>query len=352
MLKKLLCLALAAICFFSFTACELNADPEQTTGTTAFKILTPEIVQQVIKEIMGEDYEGDVDSLSAKDQKKLRDKLSAMGYNVVINDSQLSVVPPADVSIPETTVGTTMTAPVVLPTGVTIGQKQVDEVYQYLLSMKEIFSGDQYTLVGGGNSPLTADGYSQYTIAKDKDKGVLETTINWSVSAKNLLDGKDDYGQAAIQAALGEASFGNKIRMVFSDESALWVFPDRKLYFDIMDLAGKNANEANGFMDMFDQVAVSAADKIPKDVKSTKVTVDGKEYLTATILDDDGNAKKYFFLGGELKRIEYSSADASQSTVTIIESLKPTVNANMFSVSGYRKANIADLQKIFGGLVG
>ena len=171
--------------------------------------------------------------------------------------------------------------------------------------VQDIFRSKRFTLKG------RSDG-KPITMVLDKDKMAMETT-----GGQELFKSS---GASSLSAVGFELLFGKTVRMLVTPGKEYYVFPDRNVYLDMTGLAGAfpnpvgNIAQANG------------------EVKSSRVTIGGTEYLCGTAADSQGVTWSLYFLGSELKRIESKSNKGT--TVIEVSSFSGTAESKYLSVSG------------------
>jgi hypothetical protein len=190
---------------------------------------------------------------------------------------------------------------------------------------------------------------TEMVLAMKDDQFAMEFSLDWSQMVGSLADGTDKYGQGRVQAALMQTAMGNKTRMVFLPGKVYWVFPERKSYMDFGEIMSEAAADMNSFSSIFDNLPSNV-----DNVKASKVTLDKTEYLCAQVTSDGTSTKYYFDKKGDLKRIEMiaDGQEPDENAVIDITELKSPADKSYFSVKGYVKTPIAELQKLFSTLGG
>ncbi|MDR2753214.1 MAG: hypothetical protein LBB50_02775 [Oscillospiraceae bacterium] len=359
---KVVALLLALVATLTLLAgCEINLeDPDRTTAEAFVSVpkkLTQEEIEKALAAINAtqpadatRSADEIVQGLDESQQKLLQSELAKQGYDVTVdNKAGVQVNVPNGVTVPATT-KSPVTQPPTLPQGTKVN---ASEVYPYLKATVDTlrsgtfyFKGKASSMAGLGaaETPLSGAGsYAPMAMAIDAGKAMIETEADWTSAFQNT-NGGNDYGQAKITGAIMQTALGNKLRMIFSEEGSYWAFPQKKVYIDLAALMG---DQTSG-LDDINEIANSinpAGDltEVPKDVPSSKVKVDGKEYLCATL-----QGTKYYYLDGALKRMEVSVGEAPM--VMEIEEFSGKPDASLFSVKGYRKMPVTEFMKLFQGM--
>lgn len=324
-MKKLVCLCLAAAVVAALAAgCSTNVDIGPTTVPTPSTISDDEL-NQAMSNLGGENLE-DLDEAA---RKALEDQLREQGVLI------------EGVTIPVST-----NAPATLPAAMPSGSKADNsEVYGLVENIHKIFSSGNYVLKARGSAPLEGTSgmtNSPMTIAMTKDgKSMVEFEIDWTTTMKAMAEAEGtNKNQAVIQAATAQTLWGKKLRFINMDGESYIVFVEKKTYFPMS--AFEEEGEDMGGMDVagaFSEAFVPQGD-LNADVASSKVKLDGKEYLCATI-EKDGTSIRYYFLNKELKRIEMQ-ADGTTSII-LIDQLSGTVDNSLFNLKGYTKMDLKQL---------
>jgi len=280
------------------------------------------------------------------------------------------------------------TAPPPPPTTMPAGQKvESSEVYDLIKKVNELFGSGNLYLRGRSAMPaemgFAAAGFSApMTVAVlDGNKMMIETTNDWSAMGQMMNEGgKNDFGASRVQAAVLTTTFGKKTRMVFADNTFFIVFPDKKKYIDPSSLMGALSAELGeelppelsaelgedfDFSDLpLDLSALgfgTGGGEVPKDIPSSKVTTGGKDYLCATMeTKDDESGKvvmttKFYFLNGELKRMETYGENPDEMMIMEIDELHGKPDPKLFTTEGMKSAPINDflnLMQMGGGGLG
>jgi len=342
-------LMLAALLAGCKTDINLGPDPDEEPSN-----LTPGAYAELLDEVGASDYEGMDDA----QRKALEDKLRNKGFL------------PEDVTLP----GVSETAPVVKATTMPQGiQIKPSEVYPLVKKVQDIFNSGTFYLKGRGAAPtgIGSGGFAPMVIAVDKDKVMTETEIDWTGLMKASPQGgaaQGDAGMSTVQGAIWQASFGRKFRMVFTPDGVFWAFPDKKSYVDLASWAmaeegveGLETSEMSGIAQDFK--GLFGGRETPKDIPSSKIKVDGKEYLCGTFyqLDEAGKplkdakgqpvpAMRYFFLDGKFKRVEVFAQYEEDNVVYEIEEFSGKVDPALFSMKGYSAVPVKELMNLGGGL--
>ncbi|MDR1464703.1 MAG: hypothetical protein LBJ11_05320 [Oscillospiraceae bacterium] len=346
MMKKILCLALAALALLSLAACNKELNPD--VGTTAPKFLRQEDVDAAMQKL---GVTGDVNNLSDEQRKKLQDALRKEGFDVAVANKDLQVNIPTNLQTPPTEAS--VTQPPALPAGTEVSK---DAARPYMQKMQEIINSKNFTMKmrSAIGNPLGESGsYMPVVMVLQDQNSATEMTIDWTSLTKSM-DLK--YGQQALMAATLYTAMGKRMRMVIADGTTYLAFPDRKTYISMQELEQANPDDQTAFDSSMlgDLSGVLAV--IPDDTKSTKVTSGGVNYLCAVVEGENGTYQKYYFLAdganaGTLKRIEVKGEDGSL-LVNEIEEFRAGADTSYFSVKGMAKMSPGDFQNLLKGFEG
>ena len=321
-MKKLICLFLAmAVVFALITGCSTDKYIGQTDPTTAT------VNQADLQNALGS-LDGAMDAAVQEAMRKAMEQ---------------------GVTIPPDT-GPLETAPPPMPSGV---QASPTELRPLMEKIYKIFNSGTFLIKAKGSSPMggptgQAQGTTPMTIAVDKDNTMMEFDMDWITMLKAASEGTPNFGMATINGAIMITTFGKKVRFVSTPGNGFVAFLDKKTYIPMG--AFSEEGESAAPVDMAGTFSGSFLPKegLPQEIKSSKVTMGGKEYLCATL--DDGNAR-YYFQGGDLKRIEIQNTE--DIMILEIEALSGTVDPKLFSSEGFRAVPIDQLTSLgdnFGSL--
>lgn len=299
--------------------------------------------------------------LSVEDLALLK-KLSEDGDNKALDDLLGSLMPPGYTLAAEQAVAV---QPNLLPQGETIDKA---EVLKLVKKVQDIFNSGTFYLKGQGNNMMdnTGGAYAPLTLAVDQDKMMMETQFDWN----NMMgmafqeQGKEDLGQSKMQAGIARTALGSTMRMLFVENAVYMVYPEKKFAANLSQLS-EEEEDFNGLsremIGMFSQFG--SANPEMENMQATKVKQGKNEYLCATLLvdqtDADGKKEgtstvKYYFLKGDLKRLEVTYAATAQgesgsgSSVFEIEEFSGKVDSSFFSTRGYTELNMGDMAKLTG----
>jgi len=327
-----LCLALAAVTAL-LAGCELRLGPEKAFEIPAIPEISPEDMA-LLSKLMEDDEDA---------WKQYLEGVLPEGIDLA-----------PEINLPA--------QPAMMPAGEAADRA---EVLRLMRKVQDTFKSRTFYLKGRGNNFMDGTGgsYAPMTIAVDQDKMMLETEFDWNTMMKMSFQeqGKVDVGQSKLQASIAQATLGSKMRLLFLDNNALMVFPEKKISANFSALAGEDEDAGDlsrEMVSMFDQFGST---EFPEDkVKATKVTQDKKEYLCATVtvdaLDEDGQRMgtttyKYYFLKGDLKRLEValvSLEDENVNMVIEVDTFSSKVDSSLFSTRGYAELKMGDMAKIMG----
>ena len=261
--------------------------------------------------------------------------------------------------------------------------EETNEAYPLVKGVMDIVESGTFYLKGRGSSPFAGNGFPSVIYAMDKDKMMMETEMDW---VEMMMAEGGDAEMAKAQGEVLQTALGSKFRMIFMDMgepahfwdtwpswaqwilrylllgwlwmpppepgiSVYWAFPEKKVYLDIGTLTGDTTFDMGSIFEQLFGVWGSAA--LPEDIPGVKVTIDGKEYLRAALEDERSrDAMYYYFLDGELKRIEVLDDISGEAMVMEIDAFHSQPDAGLFSISGYRALPLAEMIRFFGGLNG
>ena len=283
------------------------------------------------------------DQLSAAERQRLIDTYG-------LDPDTLMLPMPPDLN---TDMGTTLPPLETMPQGVAA---QSQEVYPMLRNVIDTFATGRFYLRGHTTVPdnefTQSAGSVPIAMASDGERFVMEQNINWNDMLQT--DGFD-FGASRIQAAIFNTTFGNQMRMIFdpAGPGPIIAFPVRNSYLSLADLAGALGGEMPDMgMDMedFDLVGIGTLE-IPNDLRSTRVTAGGREYLTATIPNEDDGTNTFFFHNGQLVRMETRLADGSLSIIEV-ETFHGNPPASMFTTQGLTRMPLSQIMSLFEGMGG
>ena len=305
------------------------------------------------------------------DTKMLEGELQKMG------------VLPTGVTLPPPE--TTITAPALMAEGVATDQA---ELLRLVRKVQETMKSQTFFLKGNGNNFMEggAGSYAPLTLAVDKDKLMLETQIDWSNMSANPMTGMPVEGAAPaaagtgtskIQAAILQTAVGRTMRMLFVDSTAYMMFPEKKLSANFSKLAAEGEGEGGDVSEVAGEITKMfsqfGANDLPEDkMRATKVTENGNEYMCAafTVTEDgaapDGTALpegtaaitgsstttiKYYFLKGELRRLEVIMTGAESTNMVIeVDEFSGKVDSSLFSTKGFTEMNFGEMTNLMGAL--
>ena len=329
-MKKLICLCLALAAAFALAASGCQVD--KTIGPT--EPTTIPVNEDDLNNAAGL-FDEDLDEAA---REALRRALEG-GLNIA--DLQAPTQPPE-------------TMPPTMPAGV---ETDAAEARRLMKDVLEIFGSGKFMMKTRSAAPFMEGGNiaTPLTVAVDENVMAFEMEMDWASMFKG--QGQSP-ASARIQGASAQTMFGKKMRFITRTDGMAIVFPDKKMYIPM----GDGSEEGGELMDFDLTAALGEAfggastpgevEEKLKDIKSSKVTANGKEYLSAEVAtkNADGSTTtiRYYFLGGELKRIEaYPDAE---SIMWEVDMLTTQVPANFFSTQGMRVMDIAQMAELGGGI--
>jgi len=250
-----------------------------------------------------------------------------------------------------------VTMPPPMPTGVPI---RAEDVIPLMEKARGILNSQTYTLKARGASAPTQGmpiGSAAFTIAVDRGQSAFEAEMDWSNMMRAMAEpGSQEYNLARVNGAIAATALGKKIRIVTKPEGTMLLFLDKKSYFPF----GEGEDAGDGLFNMSDMFGEMLKPDAQGAIIASKVTDGGKEYLCAEVKGGEGVRLFYYFLDGNLKRIEMKVDNPQEvgmeTMVFEIDLLSPTVDAAMFSTAGYRAISFDELAQAseggFGSLFG
>ena len=209
----------------------------------------------------------------------------------------------------------------------------------------EIFSSGKLTLKTRSTSPFGGSELVPLIVAVDDGHMAFELDMEW----RQLFQAEGSgYIRSMFMSWIAQLIFGKKMRFIAKTDGMAIAFPDKKMYLPMtapdgelleFDLAGALSEVFGGVKNTEDIEARL------NEIKSSKVTLGGKEYLCAEVAtrnaDDTTTVIRYYFLDGNLKRIE---ANAEGESVTWeIDMLSSQVDPAFFSTAGMRTMPLLSL---------
>jgi len=237
----------------------------------------------------------------------------------------------------------------VMPEGV---RAEDAEVLPMLRNTVDIFGSGRFYLRGITTVPeseLAPASTSPIAMASNGDRAVFEQSINWI----DMFQSDGFNFQARIQAATFNGMFGSQMRMIIEPAGMTIAFPQRNVYLSIADLVAAAGEEMPAMMDMdeFDLSGIGALE-IPNNLQSTRVTAGGRDYLTATIPnEDEGTNTIFFFHNGQLARLETHMPDGNVSIIEV-HAFSGSPPDAMFSTQGLSRMPMAQIMSLMEGLGG
>jgi len=225
---------------------------------------------------------------------------------------------------------------------------EASEVYPLIKNVTDILNSGRFFLRGRLSADTGFGGGGPIVIARDGNKAMQESSIDWSLLAQNP-GGGNDFGLSRVQAVTLTSIFGRKFRMVITTDDIILAFPDRGTFIDTKALGEASGDtefempdDMSGF---FDGMGIGGNREIPRDVDSSRVTVGGRAYLCATIGDDNGTVK-YYFEGNNLRRMEVVSFEQDGSAFEVIleiDEFHGDPDAKLFTTQGMRPVPLPDI---------
>lgn len=176
-----------------------------------------------------------------------------------------------------------------------------------------------------------------YTDIISSDKFTMESHIQTiSNGQKNVLpmtimrNGNDLYFETALPLTGGIGS--TRVNMLFLDNTCYIIIPSMRAYLSIpKETAGEMIPS-----DAFDIEGIEGSY-----VSSGEVAFDGQTYV-CDVYDTDGSTTKYYYLDGQLKRIE--TVNGKDSSIIEFKKLTTEVNKSKFAVP----KNYIDMSTVLG----
>ena len=220
-----------------------------------------------------------------------------------------------------------------------------EEAKQYMTEVLEIFGGGSFTMKTRSTAPFVGNQVTPLTIAIDDSRMAFEMPMEWRQLFQT--QGMSNF-RSTIMGWMAQLFFGKRLRVITAPDQIVIVFPEKKMY---MPLDGEPGEPLDFDLDGVLGEAFNGA-KTPAEIEekldgiTAEYAVGGQPYLRVTI-DNSGSIMRYYFLDGELKRIE---AETYGETVTWeIDLLTRTVDPAFFSTAGMRTMPLQPLS-ILGNL--
>ena len=321
-MKKLICLFLAIAVVFALAAgCQGGRTIGNTEPTTI--VVDEDALNQAAAGL------GDLDDAA----RKALEELMASGHTV-----------PPPTQPPET-------MPPPLPAGVLVDPAEIRALLKKAL---DTLTSGSFMIKAKGSSPFSAGGNNAtpLTIAVDNNAIAMEFEMDW---ATLFASEGESTAMARIKGAGTQAIFGKRIRILTQAEGVTLVFVDTKSYLPM-----PSSEEEGGEMGDLAEFDMSAAlgeafggagsqedmDRMLDTIEPSKVTEGGKEYLCAKITRE-GITVRYFFLGGELKRVETTDTEGAVSVMEV-QQLTDKVDPALFSTQGLRVMAVDQMTELPG----
>ncbi|MCL2445509.1 MAG: hypothetical protein FWD06_01915 [Oscillospiraceae bacterium] len=227
------------------------------------------------------------------------------------------------------------------------------EVYPMLRNTINILGSGNFYLRGRTTVPATeltpqVTNNTPIAFASNGERAVLEQTVNWN---EMLATDGFDFGASRIQAALFNGTFGDQMRMIIDSSGPIIAFPARNTFLSFADMIDFFGEEMPA-MDMGDFDVMQIGDlAIPNELNATRVTVGGREYLTATIPNEEAGVNTFFFHNGTLARLQTVMPDGGQSVIEV-DVFNHTPPAELFTTQGMRRMPMAELMQLMEGMGG
>ena len=231
---------------------------------------------------------------------------------------------------------------------------QASEVYPLVRGVIDIFNSGRFYLRGRGTlpgdmTPVGGGNNAQLTIAADGNNIMFQSAIDWNMmmQAVDAADGgaaRNDFGASRVRAATLSTFFGRQIRLVMTPQGPIFAFPDRNVFIDLpalLEAAGEDEELPPMDMELFDAMGLSLRD-VPRDIPASSVTVGGREYLAATMVEGEARVV-YYFYDGQLRRIEAFSPEQGETMILEVDEFHGNPEARLFTTQGMRRAPMADI---------
>lgn len=278
--------------------------------------------------------------LSAEQQAALRDR-----YN--LDENFMMPMPDGLAPIDEET-----TQPPIptMPDGQAIDSAEVRAMLQNtinILSSDSFYLRGRTTIPAGELSPHMSNN-TPIAFASNGQRAVLEQNVNWS---EMLASDGFDFGASRIQATIFNGTFGNQMRMIIDPAGPIIAFPQRNTFLSFADMVEFFGEELPS-MDMGEFDVMQLGDlTIPENLQATRVTLDGREYLTATLPNAELGDNTFFFRNGALVRMETRAPDGSRSII-VVETFHGNPPASLFTTQGMNRMPMAELMTLMEGMGG
>ncbi|MCL2194777.1 MAG: hypothetical protein FWB76_02375 [Oscillospiraceae bacterium] len=227
------------------------------------------------------------------------------------------------------------------------------EVYPLLRNTIDILGSGRFYLRGRSSMPANdmapASNNTPIAIASDGQRAVLEQHVNWNEMLAS--DGSFDFGQSRIQGAIFNGTFGNQMRMILDPAGPIIAFPQRNNFLSFADMIDFFGEEMPT-MDLEDFDVMQMGDlEIPDVLNATRITQGGREYLSASIANEEAGVNTFFFHNGQLVRMETVMPDGNRSIIEV-DVFHGNPPANLFTTQGMSRMPMAELMRLMEGMGG
>ena len=226
-------------------------------------------------------------------------------------------------------------APIVVPSPANLGGS--NDAAKLVKAVLEIVNSGTYTLA----ITVKEEGMSavDMLLVVDQDKQMMEMDLISVLLAG--MGGEMTAAQKQVFSTMAKPVFGANVRILMLPGKVYYVFPERKKYVDLsgmMDIGDMGMPTG----EMFEGVD-------PAKISSSKVKLDGKEYICGTMKDEDGYEQRYYFLDGALKRIEMAVEGEAMGAMEVTTFAGTIPSRDIFEIKGMKEMSMDEFSGAFGG---
>ncbi len=177
------------------------------------------------------------------------------------------------------------------------------------------------------NGVFYIDGYMS-------ENGSAKTPLTIAISGNNFHTTTDMDGQ--------------EMGVIYLNQKVYFVDEKNRTYFDIDSLLSLVGESGSLDVSMLDEVAqsINMSKYSFDEMKKEEVTLDSLPATCYRFYNPD-IILSFYFVAGEIKRIEMCNADGEVGMQLDINTFYPYVPANMLTLNGLKKANITDILGMF-----
>ena len=200
---------------------------------------------------------------------------------------------------------------------------------EYLENLRKIFASGKYTL--DMNMNVNFEGKKLYVPAVIYQSG-KKSAMEFEIGLSTFMKGLDESASSVASALFSLAGITNmKAKVIYTGTKNYIVITSLKQYAELSD------DEAADYLG-----GTYGGISLNDDAKYTgtsKIKVGGIQYVCEEFEAKDGEVRRFYFCGSELKRIEFEAG--SQTTIIEVNSIKGTVDSSVFTIpTNYKKIDM------------